>query len=276
MRRVALACILWVLLALTALPGMALAQAPDGARIDQAHLFVAPGETEIVIAEYHLLGNTAESETTGTVRFSLPAGATSLVFEGAGEADFLIDEAGFTDPRPIPPGEATSDVGFSYALPFVAGQAIARVYDMPVDALAIVLSGEDFELAGAGLTLAGMQETPMGGARVYSAGPLAAGEPLVFTLVPIETVPPTPPDQRDPAQELIVGLAALALAGFVAYYLWQPVRVPPMPAGARPLITDIAALDARFAAGEIAEPEYHDQRQRAIREVIDFLKSASR
>ncbi len=273
MKRVTLACIL---LALMALPGMASAQAPEGARIDQAHLFIAPGATEIVIAEYHLLGNTAEREFTGTVRFPLPANATSLVFDSAeAEDDFVIDAGSFTDPRPIPPGEATLDVGFSYALPFVTGQAIARVYDVPVDALAIVFSSEGFELAGAGLTLAGAQDTPMGGARVYSAGPLAAGEPLVFTLVPVESVAPTPPGQREPAQELVIGLAALALAGFAAYHLWQPARVPSMPAGARPLVAEIAALDARFAAGEIAEAEYREQRERAIRKTVGLLRAES-
>jgi hypothetical protein len=104
----------------------------------------------------------------------------------------------------------------------------------------------------------------MGPSLSYTAGPLAAGEALAFTLVAgLRSLPAAPggvAPVRNAAVEMALGLAALA-AGAVASYLVlrSPVSGAP-PAQARPLVDSIAALDARFEAGELAEVAYHQQR----------------
>jgi len=57
------------------------------------------------------------------------------------------------------------------------------LFDVPVASVALVIPEEQGALEGTGLTPAGTLDTQMGQALSYTAGPLAAGEPLAFTLV---------------------------------------------------------------------------------------------
>ena len=253
---------------------------PANVQIDQGHLFIVPLEERLYVAEHYLLGNTGERAYTGavdpasgeraTLYFSPPEGATGLTFEGPGLGErFVGDERRFADTRAIPPGSATIEVSFSYELPYHEGQTIARVFEAPVRSLALVVNSDSLGLEGEGLVAAGAMDTQMGPAVSYGAGPLAASEPLAFTLVPMTqegqvtsaTTMPRQPRQRDATGEVGIGIMALAIAGIAVYALWQPPAAPPMPAEARPLVEEIAALDARFADGELDESTYRQQRE---------------
>lgn len=261
---------------------------PSGVVIDQMHYFIAPSGDTVRIAEYYLVGNTGDRTYIGTenadgtrttLAFTPPAGASDLYFDGPGlEERFVGDIARFADTRPIPPGKTAVDVDFSYQLPFTDGMRVERVVDAPITLVALIVSSERIGLAGPGLNPQGMMNTQMGTAASYSAGPLAAGEPLAFTFVPqTMTVTKTGSDTTstrtaNPTRDALLGVAALALAAFVGYRLMKPASVPPPPEAARPFLEAIAALDARFAAGELSEEAYRQGREMLKQQLLALLQ----
>ncbi len=261
---------------------------PSGVVIDQMHYFIAPSGDTVRIAEYYLVGNTGDRTYIGTenadgtrttLAFTPPAGASDLYFDGPGlEERFVGDIARFADTRPIPPGKTAVDVDFSYQLPFTDGMRVERVVDAPITLVALIVSSERIGLAGPGLNPQGMMNTQMGTAASYSAGPLAAGEPLAFTFVPqTMTVTKTGSDTTstrtaNPTRDALLGVAALALAAFVGYRLMKPASVPPPPEAARPFLEAIAALDARFAAGELSEEAYRQEREVLKQQLLALLQ----
>ena len=241
------------------------------------------------IAEYYLIGNSGDRTYIGTenadgmlttITFTPPAGASDLYFDGPGlDERYVGDITRFEDTRPIPPGATVIDVDFSYQLPFTDGMRIERVVDLPISSVALIVSSESIGLSGAGVNPQGMMNTEMGAAASYSAGPLAAGEPLAFTFVPqtmtvTESGDGTPPRTRtaNPTRDALLGVAALALAAFVGYRLWKPTSVPPPPEAARPLLEAIAALDARFAAGDLSEEAYRQERETLKQQLAALLQ----
>lgn len=262
---------------------------PGGVVIDQMHYFIAPSGDTVRIAEYYLVGNTGDRTYIGTenadgvrttLAFTPPPGASDLYFDGPGlEERFVGDIARFADTRPIPPGKATIDVDFSYQLPFTDGMRVERAADVPISLVALIVSSESIGLAGPGLNPQGMMNTQMGTAASYSAGPLAAGEPLGFTFVPqtmtvTETGSDTTTSTRtaNPTRDALLGVGALALAAFVGYRLLKPASVPPPPEAARPLLEAIAALDARFATGDLPEETYQQEREALKQQLYETLQ----
>ncbi len=162
-----------------------------------------------------------------------------------------MEERAVVDTAPILPGEVTSEVRFTYDLPLQAAQPLRRTFPVPVQAIVLVAGDTSFSLEGTGLTPMGSDET--GAANAYLAGPLAAGEPLEFTVESAGAA--SVPAQRTPTQELGIGMLALAASLAVSYRLWQP-GPHAIPEAARPLVAALARLDAQHAAGEIPEAIY--------------------
>jgi hypothetical protein len=153
---------------------------------------------------------------------------------------------------------------------------VARTFDVPVASVVLVLPDEGMVLEGAGLTLEGTMDTQMGPALSYIAGPLAAGEPLAFTLVAGPAPVPFAPaaggsPTRNTALEAAVGLVGLAAAVVAIYLLWRPPAPGPLPARARPLVQAIAALDADLEAGQVAEGAYHRERNALMQQLRALL-----
>jgi hypothetical protein len=251
-------------------------EAPTFIRVTQLHVFVTRDGDCLQMGEYYLVSNTgdrtyvgvedAETGQRATLTFTLPEGAEGLLFDGPGLGErFLEREEGFSDTEPVLPGTATVEVFFGYRLPYREGLHVERVFGTPVDSVVLVLSGEGMALEGAGLTLEGSLDTQMGPALSYIAGPLAAGEPLTFTLVaePVgEQESGGAEEQRDSgARETAIGLATLAVAVVAVYLLWLPPAPVSLPARARPLVEAIAALDVDFEMGRVREKTYRQKRQ---------------
>lgn len=254
--------------------------------IEQAHLFIVPMGDRVRIAEYYIIGNSSDrtfagSENTDgaftTLTFRLPPGASNLNFDSAGLGErFVGDVTAFADTLPIPPGNATVDVDFSYELPFSQDMRIERALDVPVNLVALIINSETIGLEGEQLVPGGMMNTQMGPSASYSAGPLAAGETLAFGFgeqtmtapagtssgdAPSTTTGAARPRVRNTSQETGIGIVALALGGVASYLIWtSATATPPMPDRARPLVEEIAALDASFVAGDVDEADYQQQR----------------
>ena len=264
-----------------------LESAPSDILIAQLHIFMSRVGDRVQVAEYYLVSNagdqtyegTQDSETGKriTLTFSLPDGAEALRFDGPGLGERFVEvEGGFADTEPIPPGTATVEVLFSYELPYREGLPVEHTFDVPVTSVVLVLSEEEMVLKGAGVMPAGTVDTQMGPAFSYTAGPLAAGEPLIFALATGSQAVPAAPSSlnpvRSPAREAAVGLVALAGALAAAYLLWRSPAPGPLPARVRPLIEEIAALDADFEAGQVSEKAYREKRKSLNSQVHRLLE----
>jgi len=234
-------------------------------QVTQLHVFVSASGEHLRIGEYYLVSNTGERTYVGTkapeagkratLSFTLPEGAEGLHFDSSGLGErYLERERGFADTAPVPPGTASSEVLFEYQLPYREGTPVARAFDLPVASVVLVHLDEGMALEGKGITPAGPLDTQMGRARAYTAGPLAAGEVLAFRLVAQSqptalSAPAGPAPARNAAQELGIGLVALAAAVVAVYLLWRLPAPQPLPGQARPLVEAIAALDRSEGAG---------------------------
>jgi hypothetical protein len=255
--------------------------------ITQAHVFIAFAEGRVWIEEYYLVGNTGDRTYVGvddtgtgqrtTLSFTLPDGAENLSFDGLSLGERYVGQEGrFADTEPVPPGSATVEMLLSYELPYQEGMDVERAFGVPVDSVALVLSGEQVALEGAGVTPTGTMDTQMGPALSYAAGPLAAGESLVFTLIRQQqaTAPSTQAGSypvRNVTYEISAGLVALALAMVAVSLLWRSPATAPLPARARPLVEAIAALDTDFEAGQIGEKAYRKRRKALKRQLCARL-----
>jgi hypothetical protein len=256
------------------------AQPPPDIVVTQLHMFITRSEGGLAIGEYYLLSNTGERTYAGvedpqtgervTVSFTLPEGARGLLFDGPGLGErFVETEGGFADTEPIPPGMATVEVLFTYELPYSGEIQMERTFEVPVASVVLVIAEEGLALAGDGVTSAGVVDTQMGPALSYTAGPLEMGEPLIFSVVADQSlsvvVPETPAAEtpalgRNTARGAAIGLAAMAVAMIVTYLLWRSPAPGPCPVEARPLVEEIAALDAGFEAGRMEEGAYRQKR----------------
>lgn len=254
---------------------------PIAILVTQLHILVSVTRDRLRIGEHYLISNEgdrtcvgAEDPETGrraTLTFTLPEGAEELRFDGPGLGErFLERGRGFAGTEPILPGTATVEAAFSYALPYQEGLWVERLFDVPVASVALVIPEEEGALEGTGLTPAGTLDTQMGQALSYTAGPLAAGELLAFTLV---TGPAGGRGNRK-AGETAIGLVALAAAAVAAYLLWRYPAPGPLPTRARPLVEDIAALDVDFEAGRVSEKVYHQERRTLKRQIRVLLRGA--
>jgi hypothetical protein len=251
---------------------------PAAVLVTQLHMFVSRTEDHLEVAEYYRAGNTGDRTYVGiedpetgrrtTLHLTLPEGAMALQFDGAGLGErFLEQEDGFADTYPIPPGDATVEVFFSYELPYREGQQVERAFDVPVDSIVLVIPQDEGTLEGKGLTPAGALDTQMGPALSYTAGPLAAGESLAFSMA-------SPAAEERKSRETgksAIGLTSLVAAIVVAYLLWRSPAQVPIPAQARPLVEAIAALDARFETHQVEEEAYHRERSALKRQVRALL-----
>jgi hypothetical protein len=149
---------------------------------------------------------------------------------------------------------------------------------MPVNAVVLVPMEEGLFLEGAGLVLMDGQDTGMGPAVSYAAGPLAPGDPLVFTLstqartTAAPSVPTGTTPARDTTWEISIGLVVLAAAVVGSYLLLQSAAPGPPPMQARPLVEAIAALDADFEAGQVTEKPYRRKRRALKRQLRALLR----
>lgn len=262
--------------------------------VTQLHVFVTKSEGSLGIGEYYLLSNTGEQTYEGledpqtgervTVSFTLPEGAERLRFDGPGLGERFVEvEGGFADTEPIPPGMDTVEVLFTYDLPYRAGMQVERTFEVPVTSVVLVIAEEGLALEGEGVAPAGMLDTQMGPALSYTAGPLEAGESLVFSVVagrqqssvvPAAPAPAAPAPARNTAREAAIGLVAMAAALAVVYLLWRSPAPGPCPAEARPLVEEIAALDADFEAGRVEERAYRQKRDALKRRARKLLGKA--
>jgi len=258
--------------------------------ITQLHIFAtrAGDRSQLLqIAEYYLISNNGDRTYIGTrqsedaprtvLSFTLPEEADNLTFEGAGlGARFLEQPDGFADTEPIPPGTSSAEVSFAYELPYQEELEIERSFEVPVSAVVLVPMDQALRLEGEDWTLAEGGEGQGMPSLSYTAGPVATGQKLVFRLVTQSQSMPVDPEAaagaRNSPQQIAIGLVALAAAVVGVYLLWRGPAPGALPAPARPLVENIAALDRDFELGKMDEAVYHRQRKSLKRKLRHLLE----
>ena len=255
---------------------------PADVSIVQLHLFVSRLGEQLQIGQYCLISNagdrafvgraSADSDQMVTWQTRLPEAATGLAFDGAELGGrYVAVEGGFADTRPLLPGEASVEASYSFNVPYRESIALEQSFDLPVDAIVLVLMEGDLLLEGAGLSQEEQLETQMGPAASYAAGPLASGEPLAFSVVSRPAGAPSTSEQSVASNGLALGLAAVAAAGAAVYAMWRPRSPGPVPQELRSQVQAIADLDREFEAGLLPEAQYRQRRASLKDKVVEQL-----
>jgi mono/diheme cytochrome c family protein len=129
--------------------------ATDALRVSRLHLlFDFPAEDILQVVELWLLSNlgdqTIAGSDEGAIEVALPAGATGLSLDGGvvGER-FELTDSGFRDRREVVPGQNTSELVFSYNLPYDRRLEFARDVGYPIEAVvAMVATAPPFPARG--------------------------------------------------------------------------------------------------------------------------------
>jgi hypothetical protein len=259
-------------------------------RVAQLHIFVVPAGDRVQVGEYYVLSNTGSATYSGsadaasgkqiTLTFTLPAGATNLQFAGAGLGERFVEQpGGFADTQPIPPGQSKAEVQFSYELPYREGMQIQRTFEVSIDSLVVLITGQGMAIEGQGLKSLGSIDTQMGPALYYQGGPLAPNQPVVFTVTGQASSQPSGtgtealavPVARSNGAEAGVGLLALLAAAVGAHWLLRKPAASKKPAGVAPLIQAIAELDEDFEAGRLPKEAYRGKRAALLKQTRALL-----
>lgn len=253
--------------------------------VAQLHVFLERSGERLQIGEYCVVGNGGDRTyvgsssagsgvgTTWSVR--LPSGAQNLRFDsGQLGGRFVATEDGFADTRAIPPGQAGVEASFTFDVPYPSQSLrVEQSFDVPVRSVVLVLPEGNLGLEGAGLSSEDTLETQMGPAVSYTAGPLEAGEPLSFSVVPREAT--ASETTRESSNGLAVGVIALAMAGGTVYWLWRSPLPRAVPPEARSQVATIAALDRDFEEGHIPGEAYGKRRRELKRRLRESLSDPS-
>jgi hypothetical protein len=266
-------------------------------RVSEIHLFGNAGDRTYV-------GLPGEDGSLGTVAIPLPENAVGIAFEQENSAERFVEVGGgIIDTQPVPPGQETSMVFFSYHLPVMGDTVpLERSFSYPLAHMNLLVAQPGLQLNSDDLQMQGPQSFQGRPYDLYALDDLAVNAPLAMEFVPVE-VPDTAPDPAGGAgamppvggqnvagtstrgsQALLrwlgFGLVALAVVGVVFYGATrsQPPRaagsVPSLSANpeTRKLLAELADLEDAFEAGRVDEADYERQRT-DLHEAIKSLQS---
>lgn len=209
---------------------------------------------------------------TALVRFYLPPGATDLQFgANINPEDVIQVNLGFAMTSPFAPGP--NELHFSYRVPYEGGQyRFERTFPYPVETLRILVP-QNITLADVG-GLAPGEGVSMGSEQylLWERRGLKAREQLAFRMEGLRqgSLLESSPISRIP-REALGGLGVvLALVAVGGYALRRRSTSQPVEGDDAAFDEDIteeldrlAELDELFAAGNIPQQEYEEERARA-------------
>lgn len=269
-------------------------------RLDMVHLIVESFGQVLRVSEVQLFGNTGDRTYVGrthgtgrpaTVSIPLPPEAVGLSFPEDTPTDrYLSVEGGLLDTDPVRPGEGSSLVFFSYHL-MVSGPTVAleRRFAYPVTTLNVLAARPGLELRSDRLQSRGTRLLEGQQYGLYTAQDLDPATPLEMELLVMADTgtnpmpPATPPADASPrgSQGLLrrFGLAMAGLAAIGAGLYSAAVHRPRPTAEkmahllsdpqAYRLLVRLADLEEDFAAGQVDEPTYRQQRDRLYKAIRD-------
>lgn len=270
--------------------------------LNSVHLIAQSFGEVLRISEIHLFGNSGDRAYVGsdgtTVFLPLPPSAVGVAFDdAAAETRFIQVDGGFADTEPVPPGQETSLVFFSYHL-IASGDRIPleRSFDYPVDNLSVLVTQPGLELKSEQLQSMGAQLFEGQQYEFFVGQSLAADAPLLLELMPVEEAVGIEGGEGMPSaggESASVGstrgnqgtlrwigyvLAGLAALGAIVYAATS--RRPSVARTsasalqsnpkARRLLADLADLEDAYEAGQVDDAKY-ERRRTELREAIKAL-----
>jgi hypothetical protein len=275
-------------------------------RLDSAHFIMESFGQVLRISEIHLYGNSGDRTFIGnreeagrrtTLFVPLPQNAVGLAFEQEPATDRFVEvEGGFLDTAPVPPGQETALVFFSYHL-VVTGDTIPleRSFAYPVGTLNILVAQPGLTLQSDQLQAMGPQSFQGQEYDFFAIQGLAADTPLAMQLSPAADVAAdtgmpgtlsgddlTAAGGAAGGNQEILRLLGFALAGLaivaVGIYALSARRpaagmaaIPDLTVHARSrhLLAELADLEEAYESGQIDDASY--ERERATK--YEALKS---
>jgi hypothetical protein len=277
--------------------------------LDSAHLIAESFGQVLRISEIHLVRNSGDRTYVGraeedgtftTLWIPLPQDAVGLAFEQDTAPDrFVQVEGGLIDTEPVPPGQESSVLFFSYHLMVTdALVPLVREFAYPVTNLNVLVAQPGLILISDQLQARGPQSFQGRQYEFYTIENLAANTPLRMNFQPV-AVPSDgqgmPGDSSSAApssasqslstaatrgnQGLLrwfgFGLAALAVAGAFVYAQTSrrsPSRYKAAPdlaanPNAQGLLSELADLQERYEAGDIDKASYERRRAELYEEI---------
>lgn len=248
---------------------------PAALQVAQLHAFLEfdPTTQSVRVGELFIVSNTGKETFQGAdgqgLQFVLPLGATNLqVQDGELGATYTMTADGFADLRAVPPGEEVAQILFAFDLPYTDALQFSQPMPYPVSSVNLLVSDLAIQLSGGTLASQGVQAVQGMQFQNFQGGALQAGEMLQFQLTGQPHPVVAEEDGAAPAVtptnnlELAVGLGLLA-AVFLGIGFWWYRRSQSGSAADQSkgdLLQAIAELDDDYAAGKVAEAEYHQER----------------
>jgi hypothetical protein len=135
--------------------------------IERAHIFVEFEKDKLLLGEMYIFSNSSDriyigveevaEGQRGTLSLFLPTGAQGLTFEdGELGQRFFETDRGFVDTWPLPPGQASGQLIFSYFLPYdPSGYDLTREIPYPLKAINVLVAEVGVDVTSDQLTLEG-------------------------------------------------------------------------------------------------------------------------
>lgn len=234
--------------------------------------FTAEGNLRVVQSvTISNLGDRAVVPADGApvLHYSLPPGATNLVFQEGSVGDrYIPEDAGFGDLRAVLPGQGSYQLLFAYELPYSGGLTYQIYIDLPTRSL-LALLPEDLQMDSIDFTAAGSQQLEARTYSVYTSPAHSAGETVTVSLRGAGAgAGALPSALRDPS--LLTGIVALMAAVGLAW-LWVRRGAPSRSA----ILDEIVALDERYERSQVTEAAYR-KRRAALKAQLSSLPKAKR
>lgn len=265
-------------------------QETSSIRADRLHMlfdFTVPGTVHVV--ELWVVSNVgdravADEKGKGLLRIPLPEGVSDVRFDDqmALEGRFQLEGGELIDTQPLLPGEMTSQVAFSFDMPYERTLDFIQAVSMPIEAVVLFMPEKGPSLKADGLQEMGVQALSGRNLRISSLGAIPADGQIRLTV----TGRPSSASAMafsGSTGNLAIGLVALGLAVLgVGVWWFRPSRRRKEPAGAQvarsrdereSLLQAIADLDDTYAAGNVREAEYRKRRDDLKRQVLMSRKS---
>ena len=214
-----------------------------------------------------------EQDTDPVLNFSLPEGATNLIFQSGMIGNPYIQTAdGFADPTPVIPGESSYEILFAYELPFDRKLDWQLPLDLPTDVAVLFVEGDTLDLSSDTLMPSGVETLDQGVFQVMAADTLAAGDTIDLQLsTPLLGGGSSGQSNWLP---ILLGVVGLGLAGFGAWrFFGSPADrgAPGEHDQVDTLLDRIVALDEAFEAGELDSEDYQLRRAELKSRVSEML-----
>jgi len=166
----------------------------SGLVIERTHLIVRITAEAVSVDTMVVMSNNGKTTFAGkktaagkpaTVLLTVPAGATALTFQDAALGDrFVAVEGGVADTQPVPPGQGTAQIVYSYNLPGQKGPWTLE-YRLPYAAKAFnVLLAEGWTVQSESLSFAGTMGSAGSSFLNYVGQDLPAGAVLRLAFAP--------------------------------------------------------------------------------------------